>query len=301
MSALRDQLTEQGFAVGWAAVRRLPEGAAYALFDRIADRTWARRGSGVTRLEAHLARVRPDATPAEIRELSKAGMRSYLRYWCESFRLPTWDTARIVDHFKVEGEQQLTDALAAERGAVLVLPHMGNWDHAGAWGCLTHRPLTTVAERLKPESLYDRFVAYRETLGMEVLPLGGDGVIRTLSDRLRAGGMVCLLGDRDLSRSGVPVDFFGARTRMPQGPALLALLTGAPLLPVTLWFDGPDSRARIHAPVPVPVAGTRSEQVAAMTQSVAATFERGIAEHPSDWHMLQRLWLDELDDRGEPR
>ena len=140
-------------------------------------------------------------------------MRRYLRYWREAFRLPSMSPEQILSSFHVPmGGDMLTETLATGRGVVISLPHMGNWDHAGAWFALEHGGFTTVAERLKPESLYERFVAYRESLGMEVLPLtGGPRVLPILMERLRAGGLVALLGDRDLTQNGIPVTFFGAR------------------------------------------------------------------------------------------
>ena len=297
---MRDRLTGTAYAAGWGAVKRLPEPAAQRVGRGLADLAWRRRGRGVQRLEANLARVVPDASPERLAELSQAGMRSYLRYWMESFRLPTWSEARIRDGVGVTGAELITDALAAGRGAVLALPHLANWDLAGAWVTTALGvPFTTVAERLKPESLYDRFVAYRESLGMEVLPHVGGSAFGALARRLRAGGLVCLVAERDLSSSGVEVDFFGERTRMPAGPALLAQQTGAALLPVTLWYDGPAlMRARVHPAVPVPHDGGRAERTAAMVQRTADVFAAGIAEHPQDWHMLQRLWLADLEPRA---
>ncbi|MDX3077233.1 phosphatidylinositol mannoside acyltransferase [Streptomyces sp. MI02-7b] len=298
---MKDRLTDALYGLGWGAVKRLPEPVANGLGRAVADFAWSRRGKGVTRLENNLARVVPDADGARLRELSRAGMRSYLRYWMESFRLPAWSEERVREGFAAEGLHHLEDGLAAGRGVVLALPHMANWDLAGAW--VTTKlgvPFTTVAERLKPETLYDRFVAYREGLGMEVLPHTGGAAFGTLARRLRDGGLVCLVADRDLSASGVPVDFFGARARMPAGPALLAVQTGALLLPVTLWYDASRTlQGRVHPPVEVPEGGTRTERTAAMTQRLADVFAAGIAEHPEDWHMLQRLWLEDLEARPE--
>jgi KDO2-lipid IV(A) lauroyltransferase len=296
LSALRDRFTDSLYGLGWAGVKKLPEPAAAALGREIADTAWRRRSKGVRRLEANLARVVPDASSAQLRRLSRVGMRSYLRYWMESFRLPTYSEQHILDCVHVEGAQRLTDGLASGRGVVLALPHMGNWDLAGAWAVIaTRTSFTTVAERLKPESLYDRFVAYRESLGMEVLAHGGSSAFGTLARRLRAGGFVCLVADRDLSASGIGVTFFGETARMPAGPALLAQQTGALLMPVTLWYDSPPRmRARVHEPVEVPESGGRRERTAAMTQSLADTFAAGIAEHPQDWHMLQRFWPADL-------
>ncbi|MEU7136421.1 phosphatidylinositol mannoside acyltransferase [Streptomyces sp. NPDC046261] len=299
---MKDRLTDALYGLGWSTVKKLPEPVATGLGRRIADVAWKRRGQGVLRLEANLARVVPDAGPARLAELSRAGMRSYMRYWMESFRLPTWSEERIRGGFSAEELHRLEEALASGRGVVVALPHMGNYDLAGAW--LTTElgtPFTTVAERLKPETLYDRFVAYREGLGMEVLPHAGGSAFGTLARRLRAGGVVCLVADRDLSSSGVEVTFFGEAAKMPAGPAMLSVQTGALLLPVTLWYDrSPVMRGRIHAPIEVPESGTRAQKAAAMTQRLADAFASGIAEHPQDWHMLQRLWLADLD-RRPPR
>lgn len=297
---MKDRLTDALYGLGWSTVKKLPEPAAERLGRTIADTAWKRRGKGVLRLEANLARVVPDASPQRLAELSRAGMRSYLRYWMESFRLPSWSRARIKDGVDVKDLHHLTDGLAAGKGAIVALPHLGNWDLAGAW--VTTRletPFTTVAERLKPETLYDRFVAYRESLGMEVLPHTGGSAFGTLARRLRAGGLVCLVADRDLSASGVEVKFFGESARMPGGPAMLAQQTGALLLPVTLWYDGPVMKGRVHPPVDVPETGTRAEKTSVMTQALADAFATGIADHPEDWHMLQRLWLADLEPRSD--
>ncbi|QDQ10475.1 phosphatidylinositol mannoside acyltransferase [Streptomyces spectabilis] len=302
MSRAADKLTDALYGVGWSTVKKLPEPVAVRLGRRIADLAWKRRGKGVLRLEANYARVVPDATPQRLAELSKAGMRSYMRYWMESFRLPAWSEDRIKNGFAPQDLHHLTDGLDSGRGVILALPHLGNWDLAGAWVTTKLKtPFTTVQERQKPESLYDRFVAYRSGLGMEVLPHTGGSAFGTLARRLRAGGLVCLVADRDLSASGVEVKFFGETARMPAGPAALAQQTGALLLPVTLWYDAsPVMRGRVHPPVEVPATGTRAEKTAAMTQELADAFATGIAEHPEDWHMLQRLWLADLDPAKAP-
>ncbi|MFI0983245.1 phosphatidylinositol mannoside acyltransferase [Streptomyces sp. NPDC021093] len=298
MSA-KDRLADAMYALGWSGVKKLPEPVASGLGRTIADQAWKRRGPSVLRLESNLARVVPDASAARLAALSKAGMRSYMRYWMESFRLPSWSPERIAADVRIKDGHRITEALDSGRGVVLALPHMANWDLAGVWvtSHLGH-PFTTVAQRLKPETLYDRFVAYRESLGMEVLPHTGGSAFGTLARRLRSGGLVCLVADRDLSASGVEVKFFGESARMPAGPSILAQQTGALLLPVTLWYDGPKvMRGRVHPPVDVPETGTRSEKTSEMTQALADAFATGIAEHPEDWHMLQRLWLADLEPR----
>ncbi|WP_406166712.1 phosphatidylinositol mannoside acyltransferase [Streptomyces canus] len=298
MSA-QERLTDSLYGLGWGVVKKLPEPVAVRLGRSIADLAWKQRGKGVLRLEGNYARVVPDASPERLAELSRAGMRSYLRYWMESFRLPAWSKERIRGGFDPKDLHHLTEGLAAGKGVILALPHMANWDLAGAWVTTKlETPFTTVAERLKPETLYDRFVAYREGLGMEVLPHSGGTAFGTLARRLREGGLVCLVAERDLSSSGVEVRFFGEATRIPAGPALLAQQTGALLLPVTLWYDdSPVMQGRVHPPVEVPETGTRAEKTSVMAQALADAFATGIADHPEDWHMLQRLWLKDLEPR----
>jgi len=299
VSGLRDEATSAAFGIGWYAIKRMPESSARSLFRTLADRAYARDGAGVRQLRRNLARVRPDATPAELEDLVRAGMRSYFRYWVEAFRLPGVPPERIVATHRIIGDEHIINALAARRGLVIALPHMGNWDHAGAWATLAHETLTAVAERLKPESLYERFLDYRRSLGMEILPLtGGDRpVYETLADRCRAGRFVCLLADRDLSRSGVPVTLFGHEARVPAGPAALAVDTGAALLPAAMWFEDGVSVTRIGPPVTPLAEGDRGARVAATAQALVDRLAEGIAEHPEDWHMLQPLWTDDLDER----
>jgi KDO2-lipid IV(A) lauroyltransferase len=219
-------------------------------------------------------------------------MRSYARYWIEVFRLPVMSRDRVVNATICIDEHLLRDAVASGRGVVLALPHLGNWDAAGAWATATGMPFTTVAERLKPERLYDRFVAFRESLGMEVLALTGDkqSPLATMTDRLRGGGTVFLVADRDLAANGIEIDFFGEPTTFPGGPAALALRTGAVCLAATLWFRPGGWGIKIHAIEP-PATRPPGGPIKAMTQQIARAFEEGIAAHPEDWHMLQPLWL----------
>lgn len=286
--------TDAAYAGGWALVRALPDPVAQRLFRAGADLAHRRGGRGVDRLRSNLARVVGWAggDAADLDALTRDALRSYARYWCEVFRLPVTSQERVVSGMTTVGEDRFREAVASGRGTILALPHSGNWDHAGAWCGATGVPFTTVAERLKPESLYDRFVEFRESLGMEVLPLtGGERpTFEVLVERLQAGGTLCLLSDRDLSARGVDVEFFGATARMPAGPATLALRTGATLIPVTLSFTADGWRCVFHPEV-------AHTDVPTMTQAVADAFARGIAEHPADWHMLQRLWLDDLDPR----
>ncbi len=285
-----EDLTATAYFAGWRIVRWLPEKRAYRLFEIIADRATAKNGKSFQRLENNLKRVKPELTASELQSLAKAGMRSYLRYWCDTFRSPDWSANRIQSTVTVNEPELLLEPVRNKRGVVVALPHAGNWDHAGSYFCSQGIPLVTVVERLKPAKLFQKFLKYRQAIGMEALPLDGR-VMGTLASRLREGKLVALIADRDLSRSGIDVKFFDGTARMPAGPALLAIRTGADLITAYVSY----TKTGIHIDfqkVIIASGETESEQVARTVQLCADNFAAGISEHPQDWHMLQRIWVD---------
>jgi lauroyl/myristoyl acyltransferase len=283
---LQDKTTEFAYAAGWATLRWIPEPITGRAFDALASEVLRRDGGGVAQLRANLIQVRPEDGAGLVND----AVRSYLRYWHEAFRLQTWSRDRISNTFTLERVERLDEAMDAGRGAVMVPGHMGNWDHAGAWAALRYGHVVSVAERLKPKALFDQFLNFRRSLGMRIYGFGDADIMRTLVREVRDGNLVALLGDRDLGGSGVPVEFCGAPTTLPGGPAMLSLLTGAPLYPVSMWFDGAELRGRVLDRVEPPEGIPRSEQMAVMTQAIADALGAGIREHPVDWHMMQRVW-----------
>jgi phosphatidylinositol dimannoside acyltransferase len=299
MSGLGERLAARLYLLGWAVVCRLPRSWAKWLFALIADVLWRRQGAGVRQLEANLSRVVGPVPERQLRRLSRDGMRSYLRYWLEVFRLPVIPPEEIMARTRMHGDLEpiAFKYLSSGRGVIFALPHMGNYEAAGAY--IVRRgagSFTTVAERLGSVAVYDKFLTFRESLGMEVLPhAGGEGPFGVLAERLAEGKLVCLVCDRDLTATGVEVEFFGEPARMAAGPAALAVETGAALMPVALWFEGRDWGVRIYPEVPVPPDGDRIEKIAAMSQQMALRFEQGIGEHPADWHMLQKVFVADLE------
>ena len=294
MPGLKDRLTDAGYGLGWSVVCRLPESWAQGAFRFFADLAWRRRGPGVQMLEGNLRRVIGSQAPGgQLRALSRQVMRSYARYWLEAFRLPVMPAGRLVAGMHDTGHLRAAfECLAAGRGVVFALPHMGNYELTGAWVIAQGAgSITTVAERLKPESVYGRFVAFREGLGVEVLPASGgtSSSFAVLVQRLRADKLAALVCDRDVTGTGMEVEFFGEKARMMGGPAALAVQTGAALMPVILWFEGDHWGVHVHEEIPVPAEGDSKQKTAAMMQDVARLFEAGIRAHPQDWHMLQRL------------
>jgi KDO2-lipid IV(A) lauroyltransferase len=283
---LSDRSTTLAYSTGWTLVKRLPEPVTRAGFNLIARELLRRNGGSVAQLRANLNQVYPDSGDLFV----APAVHSYLRYWHEAFRLPAWSRERIRDTFILDNVHLLDEAVRSGTGAVMVPAHLANWDHAGAWAALRYGSVVSVAERLKPETLFDQFLDFRRSLGMRIYGLGEPDLVRSLAREVRAGQIVALMGDRDLGGSGVPVDFCGAATTLPGGPATLSLLTGAPLYPVGLWFDGEMLRGEIFERVPQPALGTRREQVQRMTQGLADALGAAIAAHPRDWHMMQRVW-----------
>ena len=287
---MKDNLSAYLYFTGWRLVRWLPESTAYKLAYSVSDFLVKRNGKSVQRLRSNLSRTQPGMTALDLDLLVIEAMRSYMRYWCDTFRLPDWSKERIIKTTSVTNEHLLTDAIAARTGVIVAVPHAGNWDHAGAYFCAKGIRLVTVAERLKPEKLFLKFLAYRQAMGMEVLPLDGR-VLSTLEERLNEGALVALVSDRDLSRSGIEVDFFGGTARMPAGPALLALRTKAPLITAFVTY----TQSGVHIEfrnVILPSSGDESTKVNEIVQMTAQYFEDGISENPQDWHMLQRIWID---------
>jgi phosphatidylinositol dimannoside acyltransferase len=300
MPGLKDRLSDAGYGLGWSVVCRLPESWAQRAFRFVADLAWRRHGPSVRVLEGNLRRVIGSGAPGgQLRGLSRQVMRSYARYWLEAFRLPVIPAGRLLEGMHVTGHiRAIFDYPAAGRGVILALPHMGNYDLAGAWLIAKGAgSVTVVAERLKPESVYDRFVAFREGLGVEVVPASGGtrSAFGILAQRLRAGKTVGLVCDRDVTGRGMEVEFFGEKARMMGGAAALAVQTGAALVPVILWFEGDHWGAHIHEEIPVPAEGDGEQQAAAMMQELADLFEAGIKAHPQDWHMLQPVFVADLD------
>lgn len=275
------------YSLAWKLVRLLPERWAYRLGDRIARYATSRNGRGVQRLRSNLRTVTATDDATELDQLVDRAMRSYLRYWIDTFRFPSWSLERIRSTVRVINRESFDSSITAGNGLIVALPHAGNWDHAGAFFCAEGYPLVTVAEHLRPERLFRKFLEYREAIGMEVLDLDAK-VMKILEQRLREGRLIALVADRDLSASGVEVSFFGKRAKFPAGPAKLSIATKAPLITAFISYDVDGIEVRFSDPIP-----TDGREVTAIIQEIADLFEKEIASKPEDWHMLQRVFLDE--------
>ena len=226
-----------------------------------------------------------------VRASAREAFASYARYWFDTFHVLGWDDERVAGSFRFEGVELVEKGLADGKGVVIALPHTGNWDVGGRAMALRVAPVVSVAEHLKPEPLFELFLEHRKVLRMEIIDLASDHVGRQLTRKLEENRIIALVADRDLSGGGVEVEMFGRTRRMPAGPALLALSSGAPLLSGPT-FTTRDGWVEVLREVSIEATGRRKDDIIALTRALAASFERAIASAPSDWHLFQPGWED---------
>jgi phosphatidylinositol dimannoside acyltransferase len=294
--------TYLGYRVGAAIALALPESLARpaaGLCGRILGLAMRGRREMVGR---HQRRVRgPEATGRALDRAVAETFASYGRYWLEAFRLPRQDLLALEgERFVVDGRDLVDKALAEGRGVVIATPHVGNWDLGAAWFASRGYQPTTVVEPIEPPELFDWFCSYRRALGMGIVPLGPEAGA-TLLKKLREGLMVGLVCDRDLAGTGVDVEFFGERTTFPAGPATLALRAGAPLLCGASYFTDAGHRIVIRPPLDTSRHGSIRDDIARITQAVAADFEVLIRRAPEQWHLLQPNWPSDFELAGGER
>jgi KDO2-lipid IV(A) lauroyltransferase len=275
----------------------MPAKLAFFLFDLAARITWRIKTKSTKQLELNLSRVLScDVADPRIPSLSLQAMRSYMRYYCETFMVPRWTDEQLLNKVRAENAERVSEALKSG-GAVLTLPHLGNWDWAGAWAARHFGSLCTVAERLRPEGVFQKFLKARQSRGITLMALTGDGgTYEFLREHVNQGRLVALLGDRDVAKSGMGNQFFGHRASLPIGAALLALDTGRPLFTCAPWYDGDKLVITFDSEIVFdrsPVQGRdRLRRAQEITKQVAANFERHIRSHPENWHQLQPVWPD---------
>ena len=287
-----DAFTASAYKLGAVAAQLTPGPVAQALSTAAGAAMTPAMGDKRTMIERHLRRVDPTLSGATLRRATQRAFESYARYWAESFRLPHLSRRTVERGFTVEGyDQYVLPALAEGKGVILALPHLGGWEWAGRWMTYQGHPMTVVVEPLENAELFEWFAELRAKLGMTVVPLGPD-VGSVVPRALKANEVVCLLCDRDLQRSGVPVTFFGEQTTLPAGPATLSLRTGASVLPTGVYFQrGYNAHhAIVRPPLSRERAGKLRDDVGRITQQLAGELEWLILRAPDQWHLFQPNW-----------
>ncbi len=280
----------------------LPEPVALGVANAVADVRFQVRADQRRMVSENLRRVLgadaddPDDMAA-LDRWARRSFRAYARYWVEGARLGRTSPIEVEQHTLVQGLNYLVEGMAAGKGVIMALPHVGSWEYGGAFLATQGLPMTAVAERLEPPELFDFFVEQRAAMGLTIVPL--DAPASTISSTLRRGGLVGLLSDRDLVGNGIEVEFFGETTTMPAGAATLALRTGAQLVTGAVYSGpGRDHRAIVEPPLDTTRTGSLRRDVARLTQSIATRFEGLIRRAPEQWHMFQPLWLADRVETG---
>ena len=290
-SELRRLAPFHAYRTGAAMARRLPAPVARAWPDTLGLAFAAGMRGRRSMIERHLRRVHGwDIGPLALEQLVQLAFASYVRYWIESFRLPVTTPAELEAGMTYDGLERIDEAREAGKGVIVALPHLGGWDFGGAWLATRGYRLTVVVEPVEPPELFEWFASFRRSLGMTIVPLGPAAGTAVLG-ALKRNELVGLVTDRDIGRSGVPVDFFGEQTTLPTGAATLALRTGAPILPTAVYFEGrAGHRGVVLPPLDTARTGRFRDDVARITQALAVSFEDLIRRAPEQWHLMQPNW-----------
>ena len=286
-----EKIVNLSYIISWKIFQLLPEVFVRKLFNLNARRIAS--NYSLQQLRLNLARITKVGLNKVPNQLILASLYSYARYWKETFCLPSMNLIKVSKNLNCVfiGTERLKFAHKVGKGGILALPHSGNWDMAGIWLIQHYGTFVTVSERLRPESLYRRFLKYRENLGFEVLSLSkrSHSLFKILTERLRDNIFVCLISDRDFTHTGVEINFFEEAAYMPAGPAKLAVETNSPLYPVHIYYKHKYCVIEVSKPI-----DTSSGVVSVITQKLANQFALNISAHPIDWHMLQPYWIGDL-------
>ena len=288
---LTDAFTVGGYKLGSLVARLTPGPVAQGAVSLLAPGVALSLRNKRAMVERHLQRVNPELKGFALRRASQEAFDSYMRYYTESFRLPSLSAKHVARTFAVEGFHHIDEALEHGKGVILALPHLGGWEWAGRWMADKGHRMTVIVEPLEPPELFEWFTKLRSDLGMNVVPLGPQAAPAILS-ALRNNEIVCLLSDRDIQGGGVEVEFFGEKTTLPAGPAMLGIRSGAAVIPAAVYFtpatDG--HLAVVRPPLTLSREGRLRESVAAGTQLLAHELENLIRRAPEQWHLFQPNW-----------
>ncbi len=280
-----------GYNLAWTLIKFLPEKFGRRLFSVLSRKIYKANKKSVQQLRANLKKV-TNLPAAELEILLAQAVESYFKYWYEAFVLNTWSKKKISEYFTMTNQEKFSQILSQNPRVILALPHMGNWDAAAYWFTTNFRPLTSVAEQLRPIKLYEKFVKFRTRLGVEVLALDKNSdLFHKLLERVNNKRVLALLADRDISKTGIKVNFFNSIASMPAGPAALAYAGDAVVVTIKI-YNSPTGKilSEVRDVLEINKSLTREIAIEDLTQRMAKSFEVMISENPVDWHLMQRLW-----------
>ena len=287
---MSDRLTYLTYRIGAGLIGVLPEPAIRRLGRWAGWLSWWWADDRKAMAIRHMRRVLGDRDRDIIEGAAREMFSAYGRYWAETlwFRPRRFDAVR--SRVTLIGSEHVRAAQAENRPMIVALPHVGNWEMAGTLAEDEGVRITAVAEALANRRLADWFTNLRARLSIEVVLAEGATTMRALLPALRDGRVVALVADRNIGGRGIEVEFFGEKTSLPAGPAVLALRTGAVLLPGAAYFEpGAGHRMVVRPPIAVPQESA-AQRARVMTQQLARCFEELIREAPTQWHLVQPNW-----------
>lgn len=248
---------------------------------RLGGRIWVRvAGERKQMARRHMARVLGEG--ADLEQAVHAVFESYGRYWAETLWIRPRRVAQVDAQTEILGIEHLQRARGT--GLIMVLPHLGNWEAAAVAGPRGGIEIAAVAERLRNPRLTEWFVRMRAAFGITIIS-HGRGSTREVEQAIKRGAAVALLADRDLTKRGHEVEFFGERTTLPGGPATLAQRTGVPVVLAGTFFTPSGYRVTLDE-----IDMTGASDAVEMTQRIAQAMEATIRTAPDQWHLLQPNW-----------
>ncbi|MER3396540.1 MAG: phosphatidylinositol mannoside acyltransferase [Acidimicrobiia bacterium] len=292
-------------AYGWARIgeflaRVLPESLAPPLLWALQTAYSRMSKRRMLMMRRHLEKVLGPMPARELEQRMQRATALYARYWYETFRLSSMPSSEVVELLETEGEEWIAESLQKGKGVILALPHLGNWDMAGCYVSHRYGPVLAIAEYLRPRKAFEHWKRTRERLGMRIVPLDGTSLsVKEAIKQLKSGGIVALVADRQIGPGGIPVEFFGEITRVPAGPAALALRTGADLLPVGLYMiEGGRHRGVVRPPIGPSQGSSVQEKIVETTTSLIREFEELIRNDPEQWHLFTPFWPSDWEALG---
>lgn len=295
------------YRIGQCIASCLPLKAAYAVADILSDIRYFFAFEDNRNVKSNLRIIFPRKSVWELRNIRIRMNRNFARYLVDFFRFNELDGAYIEKYVQVENRHIFDQVLARGNGCILLTAHLGNWELGGVVLSLLGYPLWAVALPHKSKKVDAFFNFQRESKGLRVIPLG-KAFIRCVNI-LKSNELIALVGDRDFTKDGgILVDFFGKPAYLPKGPAMISLMTGAPIVPAFMFRNSTRDGFTIRFEKPVvlntgeklsPKNGkyprirkVKVEEVKSLTESCARVMEEYIRSFPEQWYMFKKFWAE---------
>jgi KDO2-lipid IV(A) lauroyltransferase len=278
-----------GHIIGSAIIRWLPRTWWYRIADVLVPLALLGWPGHVGRATQNLRRVLGPGEPEhEVQQRSRAIFRNYAHYMIDLLWLPDASVEERERAVTILGWDHIPAALERGRGLLLVTGHLGNWDLPAAVMAGRGIPTNVIVETLEPPAWNERVQAIRERAGLRAIPM--ETGVREIYAALRRNEVVAVVFDRPLTEGGVEVEFFGERTRVPEGVARIALRTGASIIGAVGIRRGNRFLAQVAPPVEYASTGDRERDAAAITQQIMDWFEGHVRQYPDQWYMFRSFW-----------